>query len=118
MPGSGWHRKRTTPAELARRAKYNSPAHKQARARFTKLVAAGLARCWRCGVALRPGAWHVGHDDHQIDLIRGPECVPCNRRAAASKGAKVANAKRKTVRTTKTTPIAPKRANTFVRRDW
>lgn len=98
MTAPGWHRKRTdTPAVQARKRKYDSAEHRAARARFKVLVDYGLARCWRptCGKILIPGHWHVGHDDHQIDLIRGPECASCNRKAGASKGARIANAKRK-----------------------
>jgi hypothetical protein len=92
---NGWHRKRTTPAEVARRKKYRSAEHRQARARYTVLVAAGQAHCWRCGRTLAPHMpWVVGHDDHQVELIRGPECEPCNRTAANRKGARIANAKR------------------------
>lgn len=94
---SGWHRKRRGPADRARQRKYDGAEHQAAKRAFTQLVAAGLARCWRpgCGRVLKPGRWHVGHDDHRVNVIRGPECVPCNLTAAARKGAVVANARRK-----------------------
>lgn len=99
---TGWHRKNTTPAETARRAKYNSPQHRAARAAFTVLIATGRGICWRCQRPIPPGtpgrAWNVGHDDDQVDLIRGPEHTRCNKSAAARKGARIANAQRTTKR--------------------
>lgn len=93
-----WRHKRIdTPAELARKARYNSPEHRAARKRFTVLVEAGLGVCWRCGRGLVPGRWHVGHIDDG-SAIAGPECMSCNLRAAARKGALVANARRKRAR--------------------
>lgn len=91
-PANGWHRKTAgTPAELARRRRYDSAEHKAARKAGAALVAAGRARCWRCGVRLAPGGWQVGHNDAGT-VIMGPECLPCQRGHAARKGAKVANA--------------------------
>lgn len=90
---SGWHRKRSrTPGELAGR--YNTAEHRAARTQFRLLVSYGIATCWRCGKQLVPGQWHVGHDDPGLRIM-GPECASCNRKAAASKGAKIANARRK-----------------------
>jgi hypothetical protein len=36
--------------------------------------------CWRpdCDRRIDPTAWHLGHDDHDRTIYRGPECVPCN----------------------------------------
>lgn len=94
---NGWHRKnKNTAAEAARNAKYASPEHKAARRQIRALLEQGVTlACWRCGERITPGAWHVGHDDVQVNLTRGAECRPCNLKAAASKGAKVANAKRR-----------------------
>lgn len=89
--GNGWHRQnRNSPATQARRRKYHSLAHLSARAHYKVLVGYGLAHCWRCGVQLIPGGWHVGHDDDDTNVIRGAECIPCNRRAAALKGNRIA----------------------------
>lgn len=97
---SGWGRKRTTRATLARAAKYASPAHRAARKRYARDVAAGIAACWRCGRGIPPDTdprdWHVGHDDHDTDLIRGPEHKRCNLEAAARKGARIRNAPART----------------------
>ena len=49
---------------------------------------------------LRPGMkWHLGHDDNDRRVYRGPECVGCRLRAAASKGVGIANARREAQRT-------------------
>lgn len=96
MPKHRWrHKNPHTPAEAARRAKYNSPEHRAARAHYTPLVAAGIAHCWRpdCRARLVPGRWHVGHNDPG-DQIMGPECDTCNRTHAARKGNRIAKAKR------------------------
>ncbi len=94
---SGWHRAdATTPAAQARRRQYDSPEHRAARAKIKRQIAAGTAYCWRCGNWLPPGTKaHVGHDDHDRTIVRGAECEGCNLSAAASKGARVANARRK-----------------------
>lgn len=34
--------------------------------------------CWRCGEDIDPEHWHLGHDDHDRSIYRGPECPPCN----------------------------------------
>jgi hypothetical protein len=95
---SGWHRKDpNSPATIARVREYNSPQYKAARLAVKAQVDAGLAHCWRpnCGRLLKPGHWHLGHDDHDRTIIRGGECATCNLKAAAAKGARVANAKRR-----------------------
>lgn len=53
------------------------------RAALAPLVQAGRATCWRCGVPILPDAtWHLGHDDHDRSIIRGPEHEACNLSAA------------------------------------
>lgn len=100
---SGWHRKnRDTAAERARQRKYDSPEHRTTRAYYAPLVAAGLVRCWRCGARLVPGRWQLGHDDDDPSITRGPECTPCNLRAAAAKGARIVRAARKARRQAET----------------
>lgn len=106
---SGWHRKNETPAEIARREKYRgsqSREHRQARKHWAAALARGVVlACWRCnGPITAATKWVVGHDDVQVDVIRGPEHDACNRSAANSKGARVANAKRK--------------MSNFKRREW
>lgn len=91
---SGWHRAdRNSPATQARRAKYTSPEHRANADQVQRLAKAGLAVCWRCGTR-RARRWHAGHSDDGTRFM-GPECEPCNLKAAARKGALIANAKRK-----------------------
>jgi hypothetical protein len=92
---SGWHRKRFDAAAAQRKREYNSTAYKRARAAAKREVDAGRAHCWRCGTWLPPRSeFHLGHDDDDRSIIRGAECPSCNLKAAASTGAKVANARR------------------------
>lgn len=45
--------------------------------------------CWRCDTPLGPRRgidWHLGHDDHDRTIHRGPECAPCNLSTAARRG--------------------------------
>lgn len=106
-----WGKKdRNTPAERARRAKYDAPEHRRARVTFRRLVDAGLARCWRCGRPIPPGeAFHVGHHDIDTDRIMGPEHPACNGRAATLKGVAVARARRRNgiTPTSRPTPDVP-----------
>lgn len=58
-------------------------AHRAQRAAWEPDVAAGRASCWRCGRPILPGQpWHLGHDDHDRSITRGPEHVDCNLAAA------------------------------------
>lgn len=88
-------KRRPTAADRQRARDYNSAEHKAHRKAGQRLVDSGQAHCWRCGNYLPPGKpWHVGHDDNDRRITRGPECVPCNLTAAARKGARIANARR------------------------
>ena len=59
-------------------------AHQALRRKVKRTVDAGIAHCWRCGRWLDPEQpWHLGHDDHDRSLYRGPECVPCNTATAS-----------------------------------
>lgn len=88
-----WHTAdKTSPAAQARRRQYNSREYRTAKAAGQRHVNTGHARCWRCHTPLHPGEpWHLGHDDHNRSIIRGPECVDCNLHAAAQAGARAAN---------------------------
>ena len=102
---SGWHRKRNTAAVKARATQYATPEHKVMVHAVKAAVAAGTAHCWRCGRHIPPGSKaHAGHDDHDRTIYRGAECPPCNLKAAASKGARIRNAKAK-ARQTRTTRL-------------
>lgn len=91
---NGWHRKRVTPGELQRRKDYASPEHRQTRA--ARVAAHTPASpCSRCGMALGPdrSKWHLPHNAARTGYEPGLWCASCNRREAASRGAKVKNAK-------------------------
>jgi hypothetical protein len=47
------------------------------------MVATGEVSCWRCLEPILPGAdFHLGHDDNDRTIIRGPEHPLCNLSAA------------------------------------
>lgn len=105
---------KTSPAALARAARYRSPEYRATEKALIALVSTGRGWCWRCGRWLDPHAriqagrrlvraWHVGHDDLDTSVIRGPECAVCNLSAGGRKGARVANQRRKVVRGPSTT---------------
>jgi hypothetical protein len=110
---------RNTPAAKARRAKYDSTAHRDARKHYRAEITAGRGYCWRCGTHIPAGTptayrgrpvWVVGHDDHNVNVIRGAECSRCNQQAATRKGARTANQGR---------ADHPRRtARPFTRPDW
>ena len=53
--------------------------HEQRREQWRPEVEAGLVDCWRCKQRIEAGEpWHLGHDDHDRSIYRGPECVDCN----------------------------------------
>lgn len=41
--------------------------------------------CWRCDRRIDPADWHLGHDDKDRTVIKGPEHPLCNLRAAGRK---------------------------------
>lgn len=53
--------------------------HVRLRAEYQRRMDAGVRfECWRCGDEINPQLWHLGHDDHDRSIYRGPECEPCN----------------------------------------
>lgn len=106
---SGWHRKRTdTPAVKARAKRYASREHQQAKETFRRLVAQGLATCWRCGTPIPPGSrcgpdWQTGHDSTGTRIM-GPEHTLCNRRDGSLRG----NAKRNRTQPPHQPPFTPR----------
>lgn len=63
-------------------------AHVRESARWKAKVAAGEhVTCWRCGEPITdPSDVHLGHDDHDRSITRGPEHGrACNLRAAGQK---------------------------------
>jgi hypothetical protein len=74
-------RRRRSAADRRKARRYGR-RHREARALFEPMVAAGLARCARCGELIEPGAaWDLGHDDVYPELHSGPEHPRCNRAA-------------------------------------
>jgi hypothetical protein len=98
MTAHRWaHANRDATASQARRRKYNGREHRAAYADYKRRQARGeWLTCWRTGHLIPPTErCHVGHDDHDVDLIRGPECAEHNVKAAARKGARIANGTRR-----------------------
>ena len=85
-----WKRGRCDQHERARdkargpRAHGNADAtHKRTRAAYQRRIDAGeTLHCWRCHEAIDPTDWHLGHDDDDRSIYRGPECPSCNLSAA------------------------------------
>ncbi len=64
--------------------------HKRLRRKWAPKVKRGVVFCWRCGNLIeldpsRPSGeqWHLGHDDDDRSVYRGPEHAACNLRTAA-----------------------------------
>lgn len=73
---------------------YGAP-YMRLRAAWVRKVNAGGVCCWRCGYEIVPGSkWHLGHDDDDRTVIRGPEHPRCNLRAAAAKTNEIKRSKR------------------------
>lgn len=50
---------------------------------WVRMIETGEVNCWRCLRPILPGAdFHLGHDDNDRSIIRGPECPSCNLSAA------------------------------------
>ncbi len=57
-------------------------AYKRERAAWkTRILAGETIPCWRCDKPVTID-FHLGHDDHDRTVIRGPEHPACNLRAA------------------------------------
>lgn len=59
---------------------YNAQ-HDNLRAAYQQRIDSGEhITCWRpgCWTVLTGRTWHLGHDDHDRSITRGPECIPCN----------------------------------------
>lgn len=70
---------------------YDSTYDAQHREWQQRLDTGELVLCWRHAgtpqehyVDPRPGRWHLGHDDDDRSIIRGPECPAGNLEAAAA----------------------------------
>lgn len=57
--------------------------HIQLRAKWAVSVSTGTVECWRCSKLIQPtDEWHLGHDDNDRTVYRGPEHAHCNLSAA------------------------------------
>lgn len=57
--------------------------HQTLRNTLRQHVDTGQATCWRCHQPIHPGTpWHLGHDDHDRTVYKGPEHARCNITAA------------------------------------
>ena len=57
--------------------------HRAARRAWQRRLDAGEhVTCWRCAAPIDPTSWHLGHDDADRAVTRGPECPGCNLSAA------------------------------------
>lgn len=96
MTDSGWSRKRlNTAAQRARVASYNSAEHRAERkARLAAHTPA--SPCTYCGLPLGSNRreWHVPHNPSRTGYEPGLVHGRCNRREAAIRGARTANAQR------------------------
>jgi hypothetical protein len=79
-------RKRTNFSSKGAVARGYSTEHKRQRAAWKRRVDAGEVNCWRCGQFIPPfSKWHLGHDDLDRSIYRGPEHVGCNCAVATHK---------------------------------
>ena len=56
--------------------------HQAERAQWQARMAVVTVYCWRCSEPVDPTDWHLGHDDVDRSITRGPEHPLCNLRAA------------------------------------
>ena len=78
------HRRERDKARGTKAQRGYGPTFQADRKWWAKRVALGIVRCWRpeCQKLLAPSHWHLGHDDEDRSVIRGPECPECNLSAA------------------------------------
>lgn len=88
MAGRRWKSK-------PRRERGYGAAHERLRRVWRRRINAGGECCWRCGGPIPPGsAFHLGHDDDDRGVYRGPEHPLCNLKAAGQKSQKLRRAAR------------------------
>jgi len=75
------HQRQVERARGTRQARGYDADHDRLRAAWQAQLDAGARMtCWRpdCHTVIDPSNWHLGHDDNDRTIYRGPECVPCN----------------------------------------
>lgn len=79
-----WSSRRTPRASTTARG-YGA-THQRLRKVWAIQVQAGRVDCWRCEQRINPNEpWHLGHDDNDRRITRGPEHTECNLGAAGRK---------------------------------
>lgn len=73
----------TAQAEAARGTRQQrgyDAEHMALRAQWQRVLDTRAVDCWRCGLPIPRGSttWHLGHDDHDRSIHRGPEHETCN----------------------------------------
>lgn len=71
----------TTHARPNANARGYNNTHQKLRAAWQRRIDDGEhVTCWRpdCDTTITGRAWHLGHDDYDRAITRGPECIPCN----------------------------------------
>lgn len=79
------HRREAEQARGTRAERGYDAAHIRARAEWQRRIDSGEpVTCWRptCRQPIVGRAWHLGHDDTDRSITRGPECITCNLSAA------------------------------------
>lgn len=72
------HARRRDRARGTRQDRGYDAVHDRLRARYQADMDAGAGyRCWRCGAAIDPDAWTLGHCDDDRSRYHGPECPSC-----------------------------------------
>lgn len=72
------HTRTRDKARGTRQARGYDAHHDQLRAAWQQRIDYGeLVTCWRCGTQVTGRRWHLGHDDTDRTIYRGPECEPC-----------------------------------------
>lgn len=77
------HRRQAEQARGSRADRGYNATHIRTRADWQRRIDAGEhVTCWRCAASITGRAWHLGHDDTDRTITRGPECITCNLSAA------------------------------------
>jgi hypothetical protein len=73
------HRSERERARGTRQQRGYDRDHDALRKQWEPRVSTGRVHCWRCGELIKATAdWHLGHDDDDRRIHRGPEHVLCN----------------------------------------
>ena len=78
------HERQADGARGTRQERGYGASHERMRADYVRRIESGEAvTCWRCGLPIADAHdMHLGHDDYDRSVTRGPEHARCNLRAA------------------------------------